>query len=186
MNKYKAEFADMFSKMQITNPSGVGSAVGIILPNIARYQNVAVEFGMPWQVIGCLHYRESNCDFTTHLANGDPLTADTVDVPKNLMAPLDPPYPWEEAAIAALKHEFTNWGIDPRTFVWDTGGSLYFCQCYNGFGYEQMGVVSPYLWSGSAYYTKGKYSNDSVYDPEEIDQQIGCAPILGYLGGFTQ
>ena len=55
---------------------------------------------------------------------------------------------------------------------------LYSFEKYNGMGYRAKGINSPYLWSYSNYYTKGKYSDDGVYDPELVSQQCGAAVLL--------
>jgi hypothetical protein len=49
---------------------------------------------------------------------------------------------------------------------------------YNGLGYAGRGLPSPYVWSGTDQYHTGKYIHDGVFDPNEVDQQLGCAGIL--------
>jgi hypothetical protein len=49
---------------------------------------------------------------------------------------------------------------------------------YNGLGYANRGVPSPYLWSGTDQYKSGKYVRDGVYDSAAIDNQPGCAGLL--------
>lgn len=160
------------------------SATKTILANMPRYLEVARSLHMPDKcaaVIGVLHMRESGFDFATHLANGDPLTADTVHVPKDLMRPLPPPYGWEEAAIVAMEHEAHGWNIDLAKYPWDIGNTLWFINAFNGFGYPPE-VKTPYLWSYTQHYEKGKFGADGVYDPNLIDQQPGAAPVLKLLG----
>ena len=182
MSSYRETFSAMYTNMAVNNVDGVNSAVNLILPNAARYKNVADEFKMPWGVVGALHYRESSCQFDCHLANGNPLSADTVDVPRALMAPLNPPYTWEEAAIAALKNQFTGWNIDPNNFTWDIGGTLYFIQCWHGFGIVQRGDNDAYLWNFTKYYVSGGYIADGTYSGYVVDENAGCAPLLKALG----
>ena len=50
-------------------------------PGKARYAAVGKPFGIPWHVVGIIHMLEAAANFTTHLHNGDPLTARTVHVP---------------------------------------------------------------------------------------------------------
>jgi lysozyme family protein len=51
-------------------------------------------------------------------------------------------------------------------------------ETYNGFGYRFQGLVSPYLWSFSNLYAKGKYVADNKFDPEAVSQQCGAGLIL--------
>jgi hypothetical protein len=49
---------------------------------------------------------------------------------------------------------------------------------YNGIGYAAKGKPSPYLWSGTDQYEKGKYVADGVYDPDKVDAQLGVAGLI--------
>jgi hypothetical protein len=52
-------------------------------------------------------------------------------------------------------------------------------------GYANKGLPSPYIWSGTDQYEKGKYTSDGKYDPAEaVDEQLGCAGILKFMGVF--
>ncbi len=42
---------------------------------------VAEKTGVPWELIGAIHFRESSLDFNKCLHNGDPLGQKTVRVP---------------------------------------------------------------------------------------------------------
>jgi lysozyme family protein len=64
---------------------------------------------------------------------------------------------------------------------WSPGGVLTQFEMYNGLGYAQMGKPSAYVWSGSNQYVSGKYIRDHVYDPNEVDVQVGCAPLLARM-----
>lgn len=141
----------------------------------ARYQAVEKLTGVPWQVIGVIHLREGNCDFNTYLGNGQKLNRKTTIVPKGR----GPFSSWEDGAVDALK------SAPPRTADnkdWSIGGTLNKLEEYNGLGYRQMGVASPYLWSGTDQYVKGKYVADHKYDAEAVDKQLGCAGVLKFLG----
>src|SRR6516165_10228292 len=52
-----------------------------IIANRARYAVVEAATGVPWFMIGPIHARESDMDFSTHLHNGDSLKARTHHVP---------------------------------------------------------------------------------------------------------
>jgi len=144
-----------------------------ISANKARYQALEKQTGVPWTFIGIIHYRESNCSFSRHLHNGDPLTARTVRVPKGRPATGNPPFTFEQSAIDAIKLK----GLDAWR-DWSVSGMLYQLESYNGFGYRTKGINSPYLWSYSQFYTKGLYVSDGVYDANAVSQQAGAAVIL--------
>jgi lysozyme family protein len=144
-----------------------------------RYEKVANGLGIPWAFIACIHALESSFDFNTHLYNGDPLSAKTVHVPKN--KPDAPPangerYDWEESAKAAMRDKgfasATDWSL-PRL--------LYRLEAYNGFGYRSRHVATPYLWSFSTVYDKGRFVADHRFDPDAGTRQAGAAVILKQL-----
>jgi hypothetical protein len=49
---------------------------------------------------------------------------------------------------------------------------------YNGLGYATRGLPSPYIWSGTDQYAKGKYVRDGVFDSNVVDSQLGCAGLI--------
>ena len=138
-----------------------------------RYVQVSQPLGVPWLFTGILHAMEAGFNFGGHLHNGDPLTARTVCVPKGRPATGQPPFTWNESAADALRlkglHEITDWSV-PR--------QLYLFEKFNGFGYRRMGRPTPYLWSFSQLYEKGKYVADGKFDPEAVSKQSGAAVIL--------
>ncbi|MCK1718859.1 hypothetical protein [Bradyrhizobium sp. 141] len=66
---------------------------------------------------------------------------------------------------------------------WSPGGTMTLFEMYNGLGYAAMKPPQPsaYVWSGSDQYVSGKYVRDHVYDPDEVDVQLGCAPLLARM-----
>jgi lysozyme family protein len=141
-----------------------------------RYDIVAQATGVPWMVIGILHVMETGGNFRTHLFNGDPLTARTVNVPVGRPLEGNPPFTWEQSAIAAIK--FEKW--DVRTKIWTVEDTMSAFEKYNGLGSRRRGVVSPYLWSGSNLYRSGKFVADGVWEPTAVSKQIGAAVLLKY------
>jgi lysozyme family protein len=130
--------------------------------------------GVPWYFIACVHYLECSFSFTKHLHNGDPLTGYTVHVPAHRpKVGHAPPFTFEESAVDAIKlmkyDQVTNWSLP---FI------LLKLEGYNGFGYNKKGIRTPYLWSYSNHYTKGKYVKDGVYDANAVSNQLGAAVIL--------
>ncbi|MET4083677.1 lysozyme family protein [Pedobacter sp. UYP30] len=129
---------------------------------------------IPWYFIACIHYLECSFSFKKHLHNGDPLSGYTVHVPAHRpKVGQGPPFTFEESAVDALKlmkyDTVTNWSL---SFI------LQKLEGYNGFGYSKRGVNSPYLWSYSNNYVKGKYVKDGVYDANAVSKQLGAAVIL--------
>lgn len=130
--------------------------------------------GVPAPVIFCLHQRESSGSFMCSLAQGDPLTHRSRHVPRGRIPNVDPPYTWEQCAFDALyvvdRLDRKDWCyLSPRMDA---------IEGYNGFGYRSRGIPSPYLWSGTSIYTRGKFTRDGHFDRMAIDGQLGCAAIL--------
>jgi len=61
--------------------------------------------------------------------------------------------------------------------------TLYEVEKYNGLGYRRKGIeiASPYLWSGSKHYKKGKFVEDGKYDGRVKDKQPGVAVVYWYI-----
>lgn len=136
-----------------------------------RYQAVAAKTGVPWFVIAVIHQRESSQNFGRSLAQGDPWNEVSTHVPKGR----GPFKSWEDAAIDAL----INCGpYAAKNKDWSVGGTLALLERYNGLGYANKGLPSPYIWSGTDQYVKGKYVADSVFDPNAVDKQLGCAGLI--------
>lgn len=168
-------------EVMVINPDKIpviDSIIAKIKPNEPRYKAVGGKIGVPWQYIAVIHYRESSLNFKRHLHNGDPLTARTTHVPKGRPIKGNPPFTWEESAEDALRSQGWNAGID-----WDISNPdvLDILERYNGLGYRKKGLPSPYLWSFSSNYKKGKYVADGKFDPEFVDGQCGVAVLLKLL-----
>jgi lysozyme family protein len=160
--------------------AAVDQLVQRITANKARYDKVGKALGVPWYVVGIIHSLEASGDFSRHLHNGDPLTARTTHVPAGRPPTGKPPFTWERSAIDALRLR----GMD-RWKDWSIPGTLYELEGYNGFGYRDHHptVPSPYLWSFSNHYTRGKYVADGRFSPTAVSQQVGAALLLKQLSG---
>ncbi|HET7437520.1 MAG TPA: peptidoglycan-binding protein [Thermoanaerobaculia bacterium] len=146
-----------------------------------RYEAVATATSVPWPVIAAIHTMECGGDFDCHLHNGDSLSRRTINVPAGRPMKGKPPFTWEESAVDALTLDgFTNWTD------WSVAGTLYKLEGYNGMGYRKRAVPSPYLWSGSQHYTRGKYVADGRYDANAKSSQVGAAVLLKNLGAFPR
>lgn len=136
-----------------------------------RYKAVEAKTGVPWAVIAVIHERESSQNWGRSLAQGDPWNRVSVHVP----AGRGPFNSWEEAAIDALVNCHPHLA---KRKDWSLAGVLIALELYNGLGYANKGVPSPYLWAGTNQYTAGKYVADGKYDPGHVDQQLGCVAML--------
>jgi lysozyme family protein len=143
----------------------------------ARYQSVAEDTGVPWYFIAVCHALESSFNFRAHLHNGDfPLTARTRQVPAGRPTKWLPPSDWESSARDALRLLGFAGQAD-----WSLERTLYRLEAYNGFGYRPYGVASPYLWSFSNHYERGKYVADRKWSAVAKSQQCGAAVMLKLL-----
>jgi uncharacterized protein (TIGR02594 family) len=174
----KAKIEELWAKAEI-KPEHVKESEAHckrIVDNKARYEVVSKATSVPWYAIGLLHTMESDCDFETHLHNGDPLKARTVQVPAGRPVKGNPPFTWEESAIDALQYDELAGVTD-----WSVAHLLYLAEKYNGFGFERRELLSAYIWAATTVETKGKYVSDGVWDPNAMSDQIGCAAMLKLL-----
>lgn len=138
-----------------------------------NYQQVESEVRVPWAFVGVIHGMECGFNFAGHLHNGDKLTARTVNVPKGYPKVGDPPFTWLQSALDALRLKKLDQVTD-----WSLPHMLYLLEGYNGFGYRRRGLPTPYLWSFSNVYEKGKFVADGKFDPEAVSKQCGAALML--------
>jgi lysozyme family protein len=64
---------------------------------------------------------------------------------------------------------------------WSLALQLFRLEAYNGFGYRFRGLASPYLWSFSDRYERGKFVRDGVFDPNAVSRQSGAAVLVKRL-----
>ena len=176
----REEYADLWGAMKI--PAGTASALDARIRAIARgrprYDQVANATGVPWYVIAIIHEMEASLKFTTHLHNGDPLTDRTVQVPAGRPPEGMPPFEWEDSAIDALMLKNLN-----QVKLWSIERIAYQLEAYNGWGYRTRatGINTPYLWSSTTNYRKGKFVRDRVFDPNAVSRQLGAMALLRRL-----
>lgn len=173
----EGSYAAMLGSMQIrpNRQAAFDAAARKIVAYKDRYLEVEQATNVPWYFIGLLHYRESDCDFTTHLHNGDSLRRRTVHVPAGRPLSGNPPFTWLESAIDAIQQK----GFDKET-DWSDEHICYRLEVYNGMGYRMYhpSVPSPYLWGGTNHYSTGKYTSDGHFDPGHTDVQLGTVPLM--------
>lgn len=176
-DELKDEYSRLWVQAAITAKfDGAATATAKkILASKERYQAIEMQTGVPWYVVGVIHAMESNCRFSTHLHNGDPLTGKTTRVPKARPLKGKGPFTWEESACDALLmkdlQHITDWTVE-RT--------CYELERYNGFGYRKYHpeTLSPYLWSGTQHYARGKYVKDGKWDGSAVSSQTGAIALI--------
>lgn len=181
----RADYSALLMRAQV-KPGWVPAyerAADYIVRNRARYESVARRMGtVPWQLIGCLHWREAEGSFAGVLHNGEKILGTGR---KTRLAPAGrgPFSNWEEAAIDALRIK----GLE-KIGDWPLERVAYEAERFNGFGYRMHypDVKSPYLWAGTNNYTRGKYTSDGHFDRSHTDQQIGVMALYQMVVDRTQ
>ena len=190
---YKQGYEQLLETVSV-KPSWTGNITNVTNKIVAfkdKYKEVENAIGVPWRFVGVIHSLECGLDFGGHLHNGNSLSRRTTDVPRGY--PKAKPqngtaYTWLESAVDALKIK----GLDKLT-DWSDARVAYELERFNGFGYRQFHINSPYLWSGSNHYSRGKYVSDRVWSSSAVSKQTGAmllylalkdkeAPTSGSLG----
>lgn len=175
------EYAAMFKAAEL-RPQHSQSAqwhLTMLRQSRPRYEAAGRRTGVPWFVIGAIHGLEASFNFRAHFHNGDfPLTSRTRQVPAGRPAVWLPPSDWESSTADAMRllgfAGASDWSL-PRT--------LYRLEAFNGFGYRRIGRASPYLWSFSSLYERGKFVADGRFEAGARSQQCGTAVMLKLLAG---
>ena len=151
----------------------VARVAKILLSHKDRYQALEKKTGVPWWLIAALHWRESDANFNTQLAQGDPLHQ------RSRNEPHSGPFPtFEASAVWALHHDHLDAQID-----WAIEKALYWSEGWNGWGVYLYHPHTPssYLWGASTVQKPGKYIRDHVWSNTEMDSQLGVAVIFKAL-----
>ncbi|RFM25590.1 hypothetical protein [Deminuibacter soli] len=174
---------------QANNLFSVNPAVDAAMQQLVRVprslKNGSTGAEIPWYVIGLIHYIECGFSFKKHLYNGDPLTGKTVHYPPG--RPLssevgDAPYSFVESAMDSLS--FLHFNTQSN---WRLPLLLHKLEQYNGMGYQRHTppIHSPYLWSYSNQYQKGKFVEKkikghmkAIFEPDLVSKQVGLAVVL--------
>jgi lysozyme family protein len=179
----REEYSRLWASMEIraSKAPDIDATAKKILAKKARYQAVAETTRVPWFMIGAIHAMECGLAFDRHLHCGDPLTARTYHVPAG--RPKAPPangerYTWAESAADAL----TLKGLE-KIGEWPIERICYELERFNGFGYRSYhpSVLSPYLWSGTNHYSRGKYVADGKWSSTAVSGQSGAMAIIKRL-----
>jgi lysozyme family protein len=146
-----------------------------------RYQQVEAATAVPWYVVGIIHDLECGFDFGLHLHNGDPLTARTWQIPIGRPKIWNPPKDWKSSAVDALHGTNKGARLGAGAEKPSLEVTLFRLEAYNGFGSRWHNVNTPYLWSYSQHYTKGKYYPDKIWNPDRVSKQCGAAVLIKVL-----
>jgi lysozyme family protein len=176
----KDEYTRLWASMVVRSSfkSALDTSARKILAGKQRYSEVSELTGVPWFVIGLIHQMEAGCKWGCHLHNGDPLSARTRRVPARRPAVGNAPFTWEASACDALMmknmQSIKEWSIERIAYELER---------YNGWGYRKYhkAVLSPYLWSGTTHYARGKYVADGKWSSTAVSGQTGAIPLLKSL-----
>ncbi|MEO0910931.1 MAG: peptidase M15A, partial [Pseudomonadota bacterium] len=161
---------------RVTHRAKVEKFANIAVSNKSRYEAVGEPLKIPWWFIAGIHQLESTYNFKAHLHNGDSLKSRTIRVPAGRPVTGSAPFTWEESARDSLSFQkldnLKDWSLPRALWRWER---------YNGFGYRKRGVPSPYLWSFSSIYLRGKYVKDGKFDGGATSAQCGTAVLLKAL-----
>jgi lysozyme family protein len=185
-SEHKADYEKLWSTCKI-DPAHLPEVKQLaerILAGKPRYEALAKRLrseipGMQWWILGVIHHMEAGCNFAKYQHNGELLGKVTTLKPAGKLF-----HHWEDSAIDASRMLLKGLdGTMPKL--------LSLLEGFNGYGYRLWRTVkSPYLWSYSNHYTKGKYIEvkdpitrkaKSVWKPDLISKQCGTAVILKYL-----
>lgn len=161
----------------------------------ARYaiahKNIYLEIeqgsNVPWPATAVTHKRESDAQdkqgnplFTSYLGNGQSLSrVTTIEPPgRGPFSDHDGHSAFYWGALDAYHID----GLDKVVPPWPIEKILFWEETFNGQGYHNMGIPSPYIWGGTSIQVRGKYVRDRVFDANEWDTQLGVAGMLWMLG----
>lgn len=174
----KRGYANLWDQAKVTSSSNAKAAAQRILAARDQLQPVEDATDVPWYLVGCWLYRESNLNFGTILANGQSLKRVTTIVPKGL----GPFSSFLEGAVASIQYEHKVRGgkdfykVGKATWVLEY--QLWASEEWNGEGYYSHNVDSPYVWAWTSLYTRGKFDSDGHFNSGLVDPQGGIAAIL--------
>jgi lysozyme family protein len=171
------EYRSLWEQMEIRADRlpAITSTARKIIAEKTRYLAIQDSTGVPWFVVGTIHAMECGLRFDRHLHNGDPLTKRTVQVPAGRPEKGTGPFTWEESACDALLMKRLD-----AIARWDVPRIAFELERYNGWGYRlhHPETLSPYLWSGTKHYSRGKYVKDGVWSATAVSGQSGAMALL--------
>ena len=166
------EYNNLLARMRITRHAEATIIAGKLLQFVkeGKYAEVSEKLGIPQLFIATSFEREASSDFRLSPAQGDPWNEVSRHVPKGL----GPYQSWMASAISTYTSERLD-QIGKENWTW--ARLCYEGELFNGFGYRAHGVHTPYDWSGTSNYARGKFTGDHRFDFTVADQQLGIIPV---------
>jgi lysozyme family protein len=173
-NSHAERINGMQVEMMGAHHSALDQFVRHYQENRARYAAIADRTDIPAPLVAALHWRESTGNFGAYMHNGDPLGTPTTHVPAGKLF-----HNFEDSAVDALGDKsYLRDRFSLSRDSQDLAGMASYAEYYNGPGYHNRNVPSPYVYSGTNRYDSGKYIADGVYDPSVQDKQIGVLLMI--------
>jgi len=172
----QSEYNSLLARMEMTRVSAVKSTATRLMNFVkqGKYAEVSDLLGIPQIFIATSFERESSSDFTRSPAQGDRWDRVSVNVPRGR----GPFASWKDAAIDAYKLDKLD-RVGKGNWTW--ARFCYMGELFNGFGYRNKGVHTPYLWSGTNIYDNGnpvgKYTGDGKFTFGVKDAQLGTVAM---------
>lgn len=166
----KGEYGRLLSTVKITKTTAATAAAKKVFANGNRYIAAGLATGVPWPLIGALDLRESDCNPRAALGQGDPWNRVSVNVPRGK----GPWISWEAAAEYYVHYD----GLDDPPAPYDMSVACYMGEKWNGFGYRNHGVNTPYLWGMTNHQEAGRYAGDGNWQAGQWDTQPGIIAVL--------
>jgi lysozyme family protein len=175
------EYQQLWDTMKIIrDASELDRVAKKIRSNQSVYERVEKATGVPWQLVAVIHLREAGEQdigrWQCVLHNGERIVG-TDKLTKLVPAGCGPFSTWHDAAVHALVQKGFH-----KIKSWPVSRMLWAAEPYNGYGYRNKGLRSPYLWGSTNHQQRGKYIRDGVFDATVMDTQVGVAAQLQYLG----
>jgi uncharacterized protein (TIGR02594 family) len=170
--KLKPEYDKLLSTMEL-RPETAAAAMAAaekVIANSARYKEAGRLTGVPWQLIGVLDLRESGCDPTKALGQGDPWNRVSVNAPSGK----GPFKSYVDAAVYYIGFDHLSDDVN----FWDMSLVCWKAEKWNGLGYRNHGVFTPYLWAMTNHQQPGRYAGDGNWQAGEWDKQPGIIAVL--------
>ncbi|WP_158621632.1 LysM peptidoglycan-binding domain-containing protein [Corallococcus aberystwythensis] len=143
---------------------------------------VARKADLPPALVAGIWYREASLKNGVYLHNGQELGKTTTIVPKGVFFRKDQ---FVDAAVDALrKHSKDQKALGLHYNSTDTGAMASYAEAYNGFGYRNKGVTTPYAFAGTDQYKGGMYVKDGDFRANVYDKRLGVMAVaLEYMKG---
>ena len=181
---------DMNVKLELTDSmkKQLEEIKNIYEKNIQTYKDIAntvkEETGLNVlpEMICAIHYRESGCDFSTYLHNGQKLGKTTTLVPTGIYFENFAP-----AAADAIKREISQFKYNTKRFglkndLSTLSSIAMFTETFNGTGARDYhNASSSYVYTGTNLYEGGMYTGDGEWSDSTEDGRVGTLPIIMYL-----